>query len=138
MYLSYEQFMTDMGLRLSGPLAMRFVIQPAVAVLLGIRDGVRDAKAGEPPYLYDIILVPEHRKRQAARGWATIGLGVIVAVVLDVVVQLLLLHTVYPGAAVIVGIGLMAVPYAAARALTNRVVSLFPSVRRHRSLSPAP
>ena len=138
MYLFSEQFLTDMGLRLTGPLALRFVIQPIVAILLGIKDGVRDAKAGEPPYLYDIILVSEHRKRQAARGWATIGIGVIVAVVLDVVVQLMLLHMVYPGAAVIVGIGLMAVPYAAARALTNRVASQFPSVRRRRSLSPAP
>ncbi|MHB8995617.1 MAG: hypothetical protein ACYC63_10235 [Armatimonadota bacterium] len=138
MYLFSEQFLTDMGLRLDGPLALRFVIQPIVAILLGIKDGVGDARAGEPPYLYDIILVPSHRKRQAARGWATIGLGVGVAVVLDVVVQLILLHTVYAGAAVIVGIALMALPYAAARALTNRIVSQFPSVRRRRGLSPAP
>lgn len=138
MYLFSEQFLTDMGLRLAGPLALRFVIQPIVATLLGIKDGVRDARAGEPPYLYDLILVPAHRRQQAARGWATIHLGLIVAVLLDAVVQLILLRTVYPGAALIVGIALMALPYAAARALTNRFVSRFPSVRRGRSLSPAP
>jgi hypothetical protein len=130
MYLFSERFLTDMGLRLSGPMAMRFVIQPIVAILFGIRDGIRDAREGEPPYLYDVILVPAHRKRQVARGWATIGLGFIFAVVLDAIIQFMMLRTVYPGAAVVVGIGLMALPYAAARALTNRVASQFPSVRR--------
>lgn len=123
MYLFSEQWLTDMGLRLTGPMALRFVVQPIVATLLGIRDGLRDAKAGEPPFIYDIVMSPKDRKRQAASGWKGIGKGVIVGVVLDAVIQFLMLGTVYPGAALIVGIGLMGLPYSVARGITNRVVT---------------
>lgn len=125
-------FWTDMGLRLTGPAAFRFVIQPILAVLFGVRDGVRDANVGEPPFIYDIVMVPADRKRQAARGWAGIGKAIIFATVLDAVVQYPILGRVYPGAAIIVGVGMMALPYALARGITNRLVSRLPSVRAAR------
>ncbi len=37
--------------RPSGPLAFRFMLQPAA---LAVRDGVRDARQGTPPYLWSI------------------------------------------------------------------------------------
>jgi hypothetical protein len=46
-----QVFFAHLLARLSGPGAFRFVLQPLVAVLLGIRDGRADAKAGRPPYL---------------------------------------------------------------------------------------
>ena len=34
---------------ITGPGTLRFVIQPVLAILLGIRDGRNDAKAGKTP-----------------------------------------------------------------------------------------
>ena len=85
MYFFSHQFLTDMGLRLTGPKAMRLVLQPIVAILFGIKDGISDARAGEPPYIYDIIMVPADRKRELATGWAHIGKSLIFAVVLDAI-----------------------------------------------------
>lgn len=129
MYPFSADFWTDMGLRLTGPAAMRFVIQPILAVLFGVRDGVRDAGVGEPPWLFDIITVPSDRKRQAGRAWAGIGKAIIFATVLDAVLQLPILGRVYLGAAVIVGVALMGLPYVIARGISNRIASRLPAVR---------
>jgi hypothetical protein len=40
----------DLQAMLSGPGHMRFLIQPLVAVLLGLRDGKLDVEAGKPPF----------------------------------------------------------------------------------------
>ncbi|MCE5241472.1 hypothetical protein LLH23_23655 [bacterium] len=129
MYLFSADFWTDMGLRLTGPAALRFVIQPILAVLFGVRDGVHDARSGEPPFIYDIVMVPADRKRQASRGWAGIGKAVIFATVLDAVIQYPILGQVYPGAAIVVGAGMMGLPYALVRGIANRIASRVPSVR---------
>ena len=72
-------------------------------------------------------MVPRDRQRRAASGWKGIGKAFLTATILDTVVQYLILHTVYAGAAVIVGFGLMALPYSVARGVSNRVASRLPS-----------
>lgn len=49
---------------------------------------------------------------------------VAIAIVLDAVSQLLIYKQVHPGAALVVGPVLISIPYAVARALTNRVATL--------------
>ena len=39
----------------SGPLGFRFVIQPLVATALGIRAGLKDARAGRPVYGWTVV-----------------------------------------------------------------------------------
>lgn len=136
MYPFSPQFWADMGLRLTGPAAFRFILQPILAVLYGVRDGVNDAKRGQPPYVFDIVMVPADRKRQAASGWAGIGKAVIFATVFDAVIQYMILGMIYPGAAIIVGVVCMAIPYVLARGITNRLVSRMPSIRATRQGPP--
>jgi hypothetical protein len=38
----------DLGGRLDGPLHLRFFLQPLMATIFAIRDGVRDAHSGRP------------------------------------------------------------------------------------------
>jgi hypothetical protein len=38
---------TDLVGRLTGPLSMRLFLQPVMASLLAVRDGLKDAKAGQ-------------------------------------------------------------------------------------------
>jgi hypothetical protein len=49
---------TDLVGRLSGPLTLRLFLQPVMASLFALRDGVRDAPAGRPPYLWTIFSEP--------------------------------------------------------------------------------
>src|ERR1700741_1495304 len=45
-YLLTERFFRDILARLSGPGRLRFIVQPTVAIVLGIRSGVKDTREG--------------------------------------------------------------------------------------------
>jgi hypothetical protein len=120
-YLFSWEFLEDLPRRLTGPGRMRFVLQPLVAIVLGIRAGRDDAKAGRPPYLLAVIAHPQYRRQmlaEAARGLANI---VLLGILLDAVSQWLILGVAHPGAAVVVGPVLITLPYTLARAVSNRI-----------------
>ena len=123
-YLFSSQFLEDLPQRLTGPGRLRFVLQPLVAIFLGWRSGLSDARAGRPAYLYGLLSGAVNRRESLRSGLAAIRDLVAISIILDAVSQLLIYGQVHPGAAVIVGPVLITVPYAVARALTNRVVRL--------------
>ena len=49
------RFWTDLIGRLTGPMTFRLILQPAMASLLAVRDGIKDAKAGRPAYFWAIF-----------------------------------------------------------------------------------
>jgi hypothetical protein len=123
-YLFSWQFLEELPQRLTGPGRLRFIFQPIVAILLGWRGGLGDARAGRKPFLYSLILERENRKALALSGATAVRNLVAVGIILDSVSQLLIYGQVHPGAALVIGPVLICVPYAVARALTNRVASL--------------
>jgi hypothetical protein len=123
MYASFAQFLEHLVARLTGPMHFRLILQPLVAIALGIRDGLKDARASRPPFILDLIAPPEGRKRQLKRALQAISKPLIIAIILDAVAQYLMFGVIYAGAAVFVGVVIMAVPYSLARGLTNRIVS---------------
>ena len=54
-YMFSKQFLIDLPKRLNGPGRFRFVLQPAVAIFLGIRAGIADSRAGRLPYLFHLL-----------------------------------------------------------------------------------
>jgi hypothetical protein len=50
-YVFSRQFIEELPQRFTRPGRLRFTLQPMVAIVLGIRGGLRDAKAGNPPFL---------------------------------------------------------------------------------------
>jgi hypothetical protein len=119
-YLFSWDFLADLPKRLTGPGRLRFILQPTVAIILGIRGGRADARAGRPPYLYGLFLHAEHRKEYLRSGLTAIRDIVAIGIILDAVAQLLIFRQIHPGAALVVGPVLIATPYAIARALSNR------------------
>jgi hypothetical protein len=123
-YLFSRQFFEELPQRLTGPGRLRFVLQPMVAILLGWRSGLSDARAGRPPYLFGLIMGGVNRNELLRSGLAAIRDLVAMGIVLDAVAQLLIYGQVHPGAALVIGPVLICIPYAVARALTNRVARL--------------
>jgi len=119
-YLLTNQFFQDILARLSGPGRLRFIIQPTVAIILGARGGMRDASAGLPPFLWALIFHKEHRRELLRSTIISVRNLVAVAILLDMISQYLIFGEVRPGAALVVGPVLIAVPYALSRALANR------------------
>lgn len=123
-YLFSRQFLDELPQRLTGPGRLRFVLQPLVAMFLGFRSGLDDARAGRPAYLYGLLVGGVDRRQLLRSGLAVVRNLIAVGIVLDAVAQLLIYGEVHPGAAVVIGPVLICIPYALARALTNRVAQL--------------
>ena len=62
-YLFSREFLDDLPARFTGRGRLRFILQPTIATILGVRGGVADARAGSPPYLFGLL-----SSRRASRG----------------------------------------------------------------------
>jgi hypothetical protein len=109
--------------RVAGPMSLRFVFQPLIGLLLGVKDGMRDAKAGEPPFILDLITNNENRKEKLSSLLTSLSKTVLIAVMLDIIAQYLIFSQVRITSAVIIAIIILVVPYSIARAATNRIVT---------------
>lgn len=124
-YLFSSQFLEELPRRFSGPGRFRFILQPVIAILLGVRGGLADARAGNPPYLFGLLFAAEHRRELLRSGAAAITTLVAMGILLDLVFQLILYRAVHPGAALLIGPILICVPYTLSRALTARLARRF-------------
>jgi hypothetical protein len=120
-YVFSRAFLEDIPRRLAGPGRFRFILQPAIATLLGIRSGRADARAGRPPYLYGVLVHRGLRRELVRTGFETVVNLVLMGILLDAVFQWVILGVSHPGAALVVGPVLIGAPYALARALSNRL-----------------
>jgi hypothetical protein len=116
------RFVTDLIGRLSGPLTLRLFLQPAVAISLAVRDGLKDAREGRPPHFWRMVTGPPEARRHRAKETRKAVLKVFVmAVALDCVYQLLVFRWVYPVEAMFTGTLLAIVPYVLLRGMINRI-----------------
>jgi hypothetical protein len=107
--------------RVSGPMKFRLVLQPVMASFFAIRSGLADAKAGKRPYFWGLLSDPGERVDMIKDGWKSVGKVFILALVLDAVYQMIVLHFVYPGEMVIVAFILAILPYLTLRGLVTRL-----------------
>jgi hypothetical protein len=126
LYMLSRRFVDDMVARLHGHGRLRFIFQPTVAILLGARDGIKDARLGAPPFLWGLAFRSANRRTLIHSALISVRNLVAVAILLDVISQLLIFGIVHPGAALVLGPVLIGLPYASSRALTNRIVRLRP------------
>jgi len=122
---TWERIIDNLFARLDGPLHFRLIVQPLMATIFAVIDGVKDAKTGKPAYFWAMLSTPENRKELVKDGWKHVGKIFILAIVLDLVYQLKVQSTVYPGEILIVAFILAIVPYVVLRGPINRVVRLW-------------
>jgi hypothetical protein len=118
----WTRFTTDMIERVSGPMKFRLVLQPLMAMFFAYRSGLADAAAGRPPYFWSLLWDPSSRRAMIKDGWKSVGRVFLLAVVLDCIYQVIVLHFVYPVQALAVALLLAILPYLIVRGLVTRVV----------------
>jgi hypothetical protein len=109
--------------RVSGPMKFRLLLQPVMASIFAVLAGLKDARAGRPAYFWALISDPAGRADRITDGWKSVGKVFILALLLDIVYQLVVLHFVYPGETIIVAFVLAIAPYLILRGLVNRLAS---------------
>jgi len=110
--------------RVSGPMKFRLVLQPAMASFFAIRAGLADARADKPPYFWSLFTESGRRVDIIKDGWKSVGKIFVLAVVLDVVYQIIELRFVYVGEALIVAFVLAIVPYLFLRGPVTRLARM--------------
>jgi hypothetical protein len=123
-YLFSRDFIEDIPKRLAGPGRFRFILQPLIATILGIRNGLGDARAGRPPYLWGILFHRHLRGELVKTSFQAVANLLLMGILLDSLFQWVILGACYPGAALVVGPVLIMGPYTVGRALSNRLAGL--------------
>jgi hypothetical protein len=109
--------------RVGGPMTFRIILQPMMAALLAILAGVKDARAGRPPYFWTILTDPGQRADLVREGWKSIARVFFLAIIMDVIYQVIVLRWVYPFEVILVAILLAVVPYLLIRGPVNRLAN---------------
>ena len=107
--------------RVTGPMKFRLLLQPIMAVIFAVLSGLKDARTGKPPYFWALVTDHSHRREMVRDGWKSVGKVFVLALVLDVVYQVLVQRFVYPGEAIVVALALAIVPYLIVRGLVTRI-----------------
>jgi hypothetical protein len=110
--------------RVTGPMKFRLVLQPCMAAFFAIRSGLQDAKEGRPPYFWTLFSDRKQRRVLLKDGWKSVGKVFLLAMVLDIVYQLIEIRFVYPGEVIIVAFILAILPYLILRGLVTRLARM--------------
>jgi len=119
---------SDILARPGGPMTFRFILQPAMAVIAALRDGVSDARLGRRPYVWAIVRGVRSAEGRGGRLWGGIistARILILGVVMDTVYQWLVFKTFYPVQAAVIAILLAFVPYLLLRGPIHRIAGLW-------------
>jgi hypothetical protein len=107
--------------RVSGPMKFRLILQPLMATIFAIRSGLKDAKGGRPAYFWALFTDSVHRRDMLRDGWKSVGKVFVIAIVIDLVYQLIVFRWVYPVEALLVAAILAFIPYLLIRGPVNRI-----------------
>jgi hypothetical protein len=121
---SLGRLWTDILDRPGGPMTFRFILQPAMAIIAALRDGVRDARLGRRPYVWALIHGVRDSGGRSGRLWEGIvstARILILGVVMDVIYQWRVLDTFYPGQSAVIAILLAFIPYLLLRGPFDRI-----------------
>ena len=99
---TFQRIWHDMVERPSGPMAFRFILQPSMVAIVGIREGLRDARAGRAPYFWTMLRQPRERIGRLREGLNATARIILLGIAMDLIYQVLVLKTFYPNEALII------------------------------------
>src|SRR5262249_38102029 len=102
-------------------MSLRLILQPAVAILLALRAGMRDAREGRPPFLWAVLADQGRRRELMRQGWKDVGNVFILALVLDSIYQVIVHSAIYALELLLTATILALVPYVIVRGLVTRL-----------------
>jgi hypothetical protein len=102
-------------------MSFRLVLQPAMALIFAIRDGVIDAREGRPPHFWALLTNQGNRGEIMRSGWKAVGRVFILAIIMDCIYQLIVIRWIYPLEALLTAILLAILPYLLVRGPVDRI-----------------
>jgi hypothetical protein len=119
----HERIWRDVFNRPGGPMTFRFVLQPVMAAIAALHDGIKDARRGRLPYLPKLLTHSGQQISSLKEGLIATARILLLGLGMDAVYQYTVLKAFYPGEMVIIAILLAFVPYLLFRGPIDRIVS---------------
>jgi hypothetical protein len=119
---AFQRMWQNLLERPGGPMTFRFILQPIMVTIAAIHDGIKDAKSGRSPYFWTLLTKPSERSGRLREGLIATARVMLLGLAMDVIYQLMVLKTFYPGEAVIIAILLAFVPYLLIRGPASRIM----------------
>ena len=105
----------------SGPLSFRLILQPLMATILAVLDGLKDARTGRPPFLRTIVNDPSQRGAYLREGLRRVSRVILFAFVMDAIYQVLVFRRFYLAEALVTVFVLAVLPYLVIRGPADRI-----------------
>ncbi len=116
-----QRIWRDVVDRPGGPMAFRFFLQPIMAFLAALHDGIKDARTGRTPYLHKLLTNPGQLGGNLNEALLATSRIVLLALGMDAIYQATVLETFYPGEMVMVALLLGLLPYVLLRGPIARI-----------------
>ena len=110
--------------RPGGPMTFRFILQPAMALIAALRDGVIDARLGRRPFVWALmrgVRDPQGRSGRLWEGVISTARILILGILMDTIYQWVEFKTFYPVQAAVIAVLLAFVPYLVLRGPIERI-----------------
>jgi len=117
---TFQRIWRNLVDRPSGPMSFRFILQPSMAAIAAIYDGLKDARRNRTPYFSTILWNPQKRVGRLREGLNAIARIMLLCIAMDAIYQVLALDTFHPSEAVIVALLLAFLPYVVIRGSVTR------------------
>lgn len=118
---SLQAFWNEITARPDGPFAFRFYLQPLVATVLALRDGIKDARERDTPYFWTIMTNPERRGSLIKEGVHATTRVILLGFIMDAAYQYFVLGSFTPIEMVVVVLVLCFLPYLLLRGAFTRL-----------------
>jgi len=118
---TFPRIWRNLVARPAGPMKFRFILQPSMAAIAAVHDGLRDARSGRAPYVWTILHDPQKRIGRLQEGLNATAKIILLGLAMDTIYQFLVLDTFHPNEALIVVVLLAFIPYVVLRGLVLRV-----------------
>lgn len=107
--------------RPGGPMLFRFFLQPTMATIAAVLDGIKDARLGRAPFWVTVLRDPARRTRRIDEALVATSRIMLLGLVMDTIYQVIEFDAFKPAEAVAITLLLALVPYLLLRGLVARV-----------------
>jgi hypothetical protein len=116
-----QRFWGDIFGRFGGPMTFRFYLQPAMAFIAALIDGINDARYGHKSFFWSVHGDPSQHAGRLREGLISTARVALLGLSMDAIYQFKVLDQFYPAEAVMMALLLAVIPYFIFRWIVEKV-----------------
>jgi hypothetical protein len=107
----HQRFWSHIADRVHGPMPLRFFLQPTMAFVFALIDGIKDARFGHKSFFWTLLWDPKQQRGRLREGLISIANVILFGISLDVIYQFRVFDQFYPVEALMMALLLAVIPY---------------------------